>query len=246
MFVFLFTHSFIQLKRWHTTCVDYCGSFLLILTCEYLAMWQCIGPECKHTQTISVFQHIPLPYPILWPWIYMPYDKRENLVQLFCYLIEMLIVTIKLYVICNHFSFFDCASSKEIEYYSLTPPPQFLGQYCGERSPHFPSLINFPLKTGFIIRGGGWSAHSWEWPSGFFMAATISICLCTLFFFFKSFGRFLDRYGVCRGGRKFMECLHRKWAVALSSLASAQPQNRGMFTDPRTFKWRQKPATFGW
>lgn len=155
MFVFLFTHSFIQLKRWHTTCVDYCGSFLLILTCEYLAMWQCIGPECKHTQTISVFQHIPLPYPILWPWIYMPYDKRENLVQLFCYLIEMLIVTIKLYVICNHFSIFDCASLKEIEYYSLTPTSPIPGAALWREESSLSLLDQFSLKNRFYHQGRG-------------------------------------------------------------------------------------------
>ena len=95
MFVFLFTHSFIQLEIWHVTCVDYCSSSLLILTCEYLAMGQCIGPRYKHSQIISVFQHIILlPHMTPQPWIYILYDKRESLLQLFGHFVEILLFTI--------------------------------------------------------------------------------------------------------------------------------------------------------
>lgn len=67
------------------------------------------------------------------------------------------------------------------------------------------------------------------------MAVTIPVCLCK---HFSSSGRFLDQNGVewGRGVGGSTECLHRKWAPAISSLTSAQPQYRIKVIYPRTFK----------
>lgn len=138
-FVFLFTRSFMQLKIWHTTCVDHCSSCLLILTCEYFTVWQCVGLGCKHLQVASVFQHVTLlPYMTLWLGIYIPYNKREKSSSIILPLYRDIVSHLQLHIICSHFSLFDHASLKEIKEYLLPSSPVPGGTFVVRRVLSFP------------------------------------------------------------------------------------------------------------
>lgn len=147
--------------------------WLLCFILAYFTIWifSCEAVHwagCKPTQISSVSQYImPLPYMTPWPWIYMPPNKREKSGSITLPLYRDTVSLHRLCIICNHFSFFDCVSLKEIkECCSLIPHlSNSWGNICGERSPCFSFFFNFALKTVFIIRGEDWSAYPWEWPS---------------------------------------------------------------------------------